>query len=315
MNRIDNLYEKIISLDNLILAEKKARKGKSKQLGVIEFDKAPMENLNNLHQMLINNEFKTSEYYKFTIKDPKEREIFRLPYFPDRILHHAILNILEPIFVSTFTADTYSCIKGRGIHRGLKKVECALKDKENTKYVLKFDIVKFYPSIKNEILKKLLRKKFKDVRLLKLLDEIIDSTEGQPIGNYTSQYFANFYLCYFDHYIKEVLKVKYYMRYCDDCVLMGNSKKFLWEIFYKIKEYLEVNLSLKIKKGYRVYPIKLGIDFLGYKIYPERTAIRKRTKKRFIKMIRINKNQKSIASYGGWLCHGNCKNLLKKYLK
>ena len=202
MKRIGYLYEKIYDLDNLILAERKARRGKSKQYGVREFDKNPMDNIINLYYILLNKEYRTSEYIVFKIKDPKEREIFRLPYYPDRIVHHAIMNILEPIFVKCFTVNTYSCIKGRGILLCLNNLKKALKDKENTKYCLKLDIQKFYPSVDNEILKKLLRKKFKDEDLLNLLDEIIDSSQGLPIGNYLSQYFANFYLTYFDHYIK-----------------------------------------------------------------------------------------------------------------
>lgn len=199
MKRIGNLYEKIYSIDNLLLADKKARKGKINTKEVIKFDEDKYRSISILHQILKNETYKTSEYKVFILYDPKEREVFKLPYFPDRIVHHSIMNILENIFIKTFTTNTYNCIKGRGIHKAFYKLKNSLKDIENTKYCLKLDIKKFYPNINNEILKNLLRKKFKDKKLLKLLDEIIDSTIGIPIGNYLSQYFANFYLSYFDH--------------------------------------------------------------------------------------------------------------------
>lgn len=203
MKRKGFLYEQICSIDNLILAEKKARRGKSKQYGVIKFDRNKDDLLINLHHILLNKEFKTSNYTKFIINDGKEREIFRLPYYPDRIVHHAVMNIMEDIFVKSFTADTYSCIKGRGIHKCLNSLNIALNDRKETKYCLKIDIKKYYPSVDNNILKELLRRKVKDKDLLYLLDNIIDSAEGLPIGNYLSQYLANFYLTYFDHWIKE----------------------------------------------------------------------------------------------------------------
>lgn len=178
MNRIGNLYQKIISIDNLKLADLKARKGKLKQIGVKVHDRKRDSNILMLHEALKDRVYKTSKYHIFTITDPKEREIYRLPYYPDRICHHAVMNVLEPIFVSVFTADTYSCIKGRGIHKAFYKLKYALKDKINTKYCLQLDIKKFYPSINHNILKALLRKKFKDNDLLWLLDEIVDSVGG-----------------------------------------------------------------------------------------------------------------------------------------
>lgn len=310
MKRISNLYESIINIDNLKLADKKARKGKSKQYGVKQHLKSEEENILNLHSQLKNNNFITSKYNVFKISDGKEREIFQLPYFPDRILHHAILNILEPIFVSVFTADTYSCIKGRGVHQASYKLRKVLSQNvENTKYCLKIDVRKFYPSIKNEILKELLRKKFKDNKLLLLLDEIIDSTQGIPIGSYTSQFFGNFYLTYFDHWIKENLKVVNYFRYCDDIILLSNNKGQLWTWFYEIKKYLNSNLNLEIKSNYQVFPVdKRGIDWCGYKHYHTHTLLRKSIKKKYIK------NKKKI-NHKGWLIHADTINLREKYEK
>lgn len=185
MKRLGNLYDKIISMDNLRLADERARKGKTHSYGVRVHDKHAEADLLALHEALKAGTYKTSEYSIFTIYEPKERIIYRLPYFPDRIVHHAIMNILEPVWVSVFTADTYSCIKGRGIQAAADKVRKAIdRDKPGCAYCLKIDIRKFYPSIDHDVLKAIVRRKIKDTRLLKLLDEIIDSAEGLPIGNY-----------------------------------------------------------------------------------------------------------------------------------
>lgn len=314
MKRIDNLYDKICSIENLKLADKRARKGKSKQKGVINHDLNREANIQNLHYLLVNQEYKTSKYTIFTIKDPKEREIYRLPYYPDRIAHHAIMNILEPIFLSTFTRDTYNCIKKRGIHGALYALRKGLKNLKYSRYCLKFDIKKFYPSVNHFILKSLLKRKFKDIKLLNLLFEIINSAKGLPIGNYLSQFLANFYLTYFDHWIKEVLRVKYYYRYCDDIIILAPTKVLSWEYLNKIREYLKIKLNLNIKENYKVFPVKLGIDFVGYKSYPKYSLLRDRIKRRFIKMIRRYRNNRSIASYQGWLLHCNSINLRKKYI-
>ena len=316
MKRIGNLFQKIICIENLKEADKKAQKGKSKQYGVKRHNKNKTQNINKLHLMLKNKTYKTSSYDIFTIYEPKERKVYRLPYFPDRITHHAVMNILEPIFIATFTADTYSCIKKRGIHKCAIKLKKALKDVKNTTYCLKLDIKKYYPSIDNEILKKLLRKKFKDNDLLWLTDEIIDSAKGLPIGNYLSQYFANFYLSYFDHFIKENKKVKYYFRYADDLVFLSNNKSYLHKLLHEIKTYLLCNLNLIIKENYQVFPVSdRGIDFIGYKFYHTHTLLRKRIKQNFAKKLKNNANKQSIDSYLGWLKHCNGINLTKKLLK
>lgn len=313
MKRINNLYEKIYSIENLRLADSIARKGKLKQPGIIKHDKNKENNISMLHEMLKNKTYKTSEYSTFTIFEPKERLIYRLPYFPDRITHHAIMNILEPIFVSTFTADTYNCIKKRGIHAALNAVKIALKDVYGTKYCLKLDIKKFYSNVNHDFLKQLLRRKFKDNDLLWLLDEIIDSTDGLPIGNYLSQYFANFYLTYFDHWLKEEKKVKYYFRYADDMVILSDNKAYLHQILSDIRIYLHDNLKLEIKDNYQIFPVDArGIDFVGYVFRHTHILLRKSIKQNFSRMLVKNKNNKSIASYNGWAVHCNSKNLLKK---
>lgn len=284
MKRIGNLYEKICDIDNLYLADQKAGKGKSMTHCVARHRKNQEENLKKLHESLAIGSFTTSEYTTFRIFDPKEREIYRLPYYPDRIVHHAIMNILEPIFVSIFTKDTYSCIKGRGIHGVVKNIRKALSDVENTQYCLKLDIRKFYPSINHDILKATIRRKIKDKRLLLLLDNIIDSAPGVPIGNYLSQYFANLYLAYFDHWVKENLKVRYYFRYADDIVILDADKINLHNLLFEIRNYLWDNLRLEVKSNWQVFPVSSrGIDFVGYVFYHTHTRMRKRIKKKFCK--------------------------------
>ena len=231
------------------------------------------------------------------------------------------MNIVEPIWVNQFIEHTYSCIKGRGIHKCAKDVRKALdRDIEGTKYCLKLDITKFYPSINHDILKHIIRKKIKDKRLLDLLDSIIDSADGVPIGNYLSQFFANLYLSDFDHWVKEVLKVKYYFRYADDIVILGDDKERLHELRLFITKYLDEKLKLSVKPNYQVFPLdKRGLDFVGYRFWHSHTMLRKSIKKRLFKTIYKSIEheskedlKKSLNSYFGWLKYCNSKNLLRK---
>lgn len=329
MKRIGDIYEKIISIENLILADSKARKGKTNSYGVRYHDKNRERNIFELNKKLKEKTFKTSKYDIFKIYEPKEREIFRLPYYPDRIVHHAIMNILEPIWGSIFIKDTYSCIKGRGIHAAVKKVKKAMKDKDSI-YCLKIDIRKFYPSIDHNILKGIIRKKIKCKDTLLLLDEIIDSADGVPIGNYVSQYFANLFLAYFDHWIKEVKNIKYYVRYADDMVFFGREKSMLHELLYDIKGYMNA-LNLEVKKNYQIFPISTnsfdkkgrGVDFLGYVFYKKETRMRKTIKNNLKKTAKKIENKKitkkdirhRLCSWIGWAKHCNANNLIRKTLK
>lgn len=325
MKRYNNLFDKIVSLDNLYEADKRARRQKSHRPEVMLFDKNKDKLLLDLQRKLINGEYETSEYYVFKIYEPKEREIFKLPYYPDRIVHHAIMNIMEPIWVSAFIKGTYSCIRKRGIHKALKDVKFALKDEINTQYCLKLDIRKFYPSIDHDILKTIIRKKIKDKRLLSLLDEIIESAQGVPIGNYLSQFFANLYLTYLDHWIKEQKKVRYYFRYADDIVILGGDKQQLRDLFYDIQDYLNNKLKLNFKDNWQIFKVdSRGIDFVGYRVFHTHTLLRKRIKKRFCKKInKLNKKQnldkdtykQKICSYIGWIKYCNGRNLLNKMSK
>lgn len=298
-----------------MLADQRARRGKAWQPGVIEHDKNRESNILLLHEILKTKTYRTSSYTTFKIYEPKERTIFRLPYFPDRITHHAIMNILKPIFMGMFTADTFSCIEGKGIHDALDRMKIALCDRQNTTHCLKLDIKKFYPSIDHNVLKCLLRKKFKDDDLLWILDEIIDSTDGLPIGNYLSQYLANFCLAYFDHWIKSDRRVRNYFRYADDLVILDGNKTYLHQLLRAIEKYFQEKLRLEVKDNYQLFPVdSRGIDFLGYVFFHDKTRIRKSIKKNFARMLKYNPNPASINSYLGWMKHADTKHLLKKLL-
>lgn len=333
MKRIGNLYEQIISLENLRRADENARRGKLRTYGVRHHDKNREANIIALHEALKTKTFKTSPYDVFTVYEPKERLIFRLPYYPDRIVHHAVMNVLEPIWEKVFTYNTYSCIKKRGIEGCARRVDRLIKRYEGKPlYCLKIDIRKFYPSINHAVLKQVVRKKIKDKDLLWLLDEIIDSAEGLPIGNYLSQFLANLLLAYFMHWVNEVLRLDS-TEYADDICFFSDDKSKLQEAFPKIRRYLKEELDLEVKGNYQVFPIarnrydKSGraLDYVGYKFYREQKLMRKSIKKNFCRQVaRLNKRnpplppkeyKQGICSWLGWAKHSNSKHLLKSIIK
>ena len=319
MKRYGNLYPKMCSIENICKAHLNSRKGKAHYHEVQMVNANEELYLSQIQDMLRHKTFRNSEYTTFMKLDSKkEREIFKLPYFPDRIIHHCIVQVLEPIWMKTLIADTYSSLKGRGIHKGVTRIKTALKDRENTTYCLKMDVRKFYPSINHDILKTVLQRKIKDPDAMWILNEIIDSTDGVPIGNYLSQHFGNLYLSGLDHYMKEVQGCKYYFRYCDDIVILHNSKKHLADLRLKVSKYLETNLKLQLKSNWQVFPVDArGIDFLGYRFYHTHTTLRKSIATRFKQTISQIKSSKpkttgmvnSTMSYTGWMKYANCHNL------
>ena len=331
MKRYSNIYSKIYDYNNLELAHKNARKNKTYYSDVKKVDLNLDEYLIQLQNMLIWKTYKTSEYEVFTVNDKgKEREIYKLPYFPDRICQWAIMLQIEKYFLQTFSDFSCASIPGKGTHYALKLVDKYMEDEKNSKYCLKIDIKKFFPNIDHMILKQLLRKKFKDKDLLWLLDEIIDSINGDkgvPIGNYTSQYLANFYLTYFDHWLKEKKKIKYVVRYMDDIVIFSNSKEELHELKNDIINYLDINLKLKLKENYQIFPSRIrGVDFVGYRHFGNYILLRKSTgknlKRRMRNILKKVKNGNQM-SYSDWCCINSYKgmtmwcdsyNLTKKYI-
>lgn len=316
MKRYGNLFEKFVSMNNLLVAYNNARKGKTWQKQVQEIDADIEAKLRELQEMLLNNEYYVSAYKTRKIYEPKERDIYILPFYPDRIVHHALINVIGPIYDKLFIGESYACRKGKGQHRA--SIKCMQFTKRN-KYVLQCDISKFYPSINHNILMKIVKRKIKDKRLLLVIERIIRSFPGDknvPIGNFTSQWFGNLYMNEVDMMIKHELRIKDYIRYCDDFLLFGDNKQELWEALEKIKEKLK-ELDLRLSKT-RLYKTKHGVDFVGYRHFPSKVLIRKSTVKRMIKntkkynIMSLEQIRSSIASTYGWLLHASSYNLINK---
>lgn len=351
MKRYGNLYEKICSMENLELAFKNAKKGKGWYKEVQQIEKRPHYYLAGLQWMLKNHKYKTSEYATFTKKDgKKEREIYKLPFFPDRIAQWAVLQVIEPQLLAFFTDDTYSAIPNKGIHAAFNKLRKAVDEHpDEMTYCLKIDCKKFYPSIDHEILKQKYRRKYKDPELLELIDEIIDSIStcpatdenidfyksqgldigivtnykgeqfidgvGIPIGNYFSQYDGNFYLGEFDHWMKEVKHVKHYYRYMDDMCIFASTKEELHQLLAEMDEYLKTKLNLRIKGNYQIFPSFIrGVDFVGYRIFKDYTLLRKSTcqeMKKKMTAIRKKVERGQEMNYSEWCSINSYKGWLK----
>ncbi len=317
MKTYKNLFEQVCGYDNLYSAYLKARRGKTKLAEVLKFTYNLESELSNLQYELENHIYETGEYRHFIIFEPKERKISALP-FRDRVVHHAVYFVIEPIFEKKFISDSYACRKRKGTHAGVKKLQKFIRKTDDTYYVLKCDVSKYFYSVNCEILKKVIRKKIADEKLLELLDNIIDSAdEGIPIGNLTSQLFANIYLNELDEFVKYELKIKYYIRYMDDFILLHESKQKLQKLKEEIRLFLvSIKLTLHPKKA-NIFPVTLGVDFLGYRIFNNHRLIRKSTVKRFLKTVKIkikkyeledinfNKLMESFNSWEAYLDYGD----------
>lgn len=319
MKRLGNIYEKIISKDNLRVALHNACRGKSTYASVRHIKKHVDEHIDALHEMLKNEEYTVAKYREKKIYEPKERLISILPLYPDRIIQHAIMNVMESYWDSLMISDSYSCRSGKGQHAG--SIKC-MKHCRNYKYVLKCDISKFYHSLDHDTLKAIIRRKIKDTKLIRLIETIIDSygdSKGVPIGSYLSQWLGNLYMNDLDMYVKHVLKCKAYIRYCDDFVIFNNSKEELKDIQSNVISFC-TKLKLRMSK-HDYFPTTQGVDFLGYRHFPSgKILLRKRTAKRFKKNIRnletmlmldsitLTSARSKIASMRGWLKHANTYN-------
>lgn len=293
-----HLYNQITTFENLWVASKNARRGKRNKYSTINFEYSLEENLFDIQEKLQNESYEFGEYNRFMIHEPKKREIASAPY-QDRVVHHALCNIIEPIFDKAMIFDSYACRIGKGSHRAIDKAHQLLKQ---YKYTLKFDIRKYFFTIDHKILLQSLEKKITDDKVLNLTQKILNTytsehkyyfhfegddlfdtvrARGLPIGNLTSQLFANFYLDKLDRYIKEDLKIKGYLRYMDDGVLFSNSKSELHQIKDQIREFVE-KLRLRIHEDKtQVSPSKNGIRFLGFHLYPSHRRILRENLKRF----------------------------------
>lgn len=307
-------YQDIISTDNLLLAWQEFIIGKKTKTDVQNFGRDLMNNLFQLQSDLHECSYQHGGYKNFYITDPKLRHIHKAAV-RDRLVHHAIYRQLYPCFDKTFIADSFSCRNNKGTHAALKrfavlanKVNC-----NNTKtcWILKCDVKKFFDSINHEILLNILQQYIVDQKIIWLLENIINSFnqpagKGLPLGNLTSQLFVNIYMNKFDQFVKHKLRVKYYIRYADDFVLMLNDRNQLISILPKIKDYLakELNLTLHPNK-ISISTLVSGIDFLGWVNFPKHKVLRTKTKKRIMTKIENSGQPESLASYLGLLRHGN----------
>lgn len=300
MKRVGFLIEKIAEMNNLMLAFYKATKGKAMSEDVEKYRNNLSQNLQKLQSQIFSGEVCVGKYHYFKIHDPKERLICAAA-FDERVLHHAIMNICHPYFERNLICDTYATRIGKGVYKALKRAKIGM---EKYQYVAKLDVKKYFDSIDHDVLVQKLARLFKDKRLLFLFEKIIRSYEsvvangterkrqgkGVPIGNLTSQYFANQYLSATDHFIKEQLGVSQYIRYMDDMLLFGNDKTLLKQQLLEIDGHLQqIGLHLK---PIVLNKTSIGVSFLGYKLYPYKILLNRRSKLRF---------KKKLCQYGRYL--------------
>ena len=324
MKRKGNLFAKIVAMENIDKAFHNAAKGKhwQRQVKVAEENKEAL--LVELQQSLIGHTFHTSPYKTKWIYEPKKRLIFILPFYPDRIVQHAVMQILEPLWDKLMIHNSFACRKGKGQH---KASDVCKKYAMKYEYCVQCDIRKFYPSIRHDLIKTLLRRKIKDKELLWLLDDIIDSAEGGknvPIGNYLSQWLGNLFMNELDTYVKQELKVKAYLRYCDDFLFFGDDKEVLKDVADKAEQFCNDVLDLQLSKK-SLFHTWQGVDFVGYRhFHSGKVLVRKRTAQRIMKKLKRlpdklkhgrigrEKARSVVASAKGWLQHANTYNLQQK---
>jgi retron-type reverse transcriptase len=330
MKRYSNLFGKIYEFGNLMKAYYDAAKCKRYTPRIMEFTYDLERNVLKLQEELLSQRYRHGGYQEFYVYDPKKRKISAAS-FRDRVAHHALCNVIEPIFERTFIHDSYACRAGKGTHAAVDRLTGFLRESSYVDtgcYALKCDIRKYFESIDHKILLELIMRKIKDWKTIWLIGEILksnDTDSGIPIGNLTSQLFANIYLDKLDHFVKEGLRIRHYIRYVDDFVILENSKKTLHGTKEKIRSFLSERLKLALHpKKQVIFPAYLGIDFLGYKVWTKHTLLRKQNVRRmrwklkkFQRLyqdgtVSLEKIRQSIASWLGHAAHANTYNLRKK---
>jgi retron-type reverse transcriptase len=324
MKTYKRLYEKIVSFENLLAAYKTFRKGKRFKDDVLGFDYNYETELLKLQSELIEHTYTPLPPHRFFVYEPKKREIVAA-VVRDRVVHHALCRVIEPIFDKRFIYDTYACRLNKGTLAAIKRFEefkCELlsRGNENEIYVFKADIRKYFENIDHRILLSLINERIKDKEAIWLIKRILageslfsQQTKGIPIGNLTSQFFANLYLNPLDQFVKHDLGIKYYVRYMDDFVLMDLSKGRLREAKAEIAQFLEDKLRLSLHpKKQTITPLKCGIDFLGFRIFSSYRLLRKENAKRFARRLKNMKERfvrkeiplSRISSFiKGWIAH------------
>nr|DAL85213.1 MAG TPA: hypothetical protein [Caudoviricetes sp.] len=331
MKRTGFLYEKMCDKEVIRKAIIMASRHKRRRKTVKRILKNIDAYVDELHTMMVNETFTPSPYHRFQIKDgatQKVREICCPKFYPDQIVHWIAILAVQPVLTKGMYEFNCGSVPGRGPHYGKKYVERWFKrDRKHTKYCLKLDIRKFYPSLKAPVVMRELRRVIKCQRTLRLLETILKSEDGLPIGNYTSQWFANFALQRLDHFIKEKLQIKHYIRYMDDMCLFGNNKRKLHRAREAIQQFLD-GMQLTLKGNWQVFPIKSrAVDFLGFRFFREKTIfrrnlslrLRRRVKKAYQQLLRTGRvnynNAAAVMSYLGWLLHADCQWFYEKYIR
>lgn len=283
------MYSQIISKENLYKSARMAARARRYTDSAAEFNFHLEENIDQLHRELKEKTYNHGEYRVFTVYDPKERKIAAAP-FRDRVVHHAVHDSIEPLIDKSFIYHSYACRKNKGTH---KAIDWAQKFLKVNAFCLHGDIKKYFFSIDREILKSILRKRIVEEDLLWLLDKIIDSAaysgrqKGLPIGNLTSQFFANLYLNELDYFVRFNLKAQFYIRYMDDFIIFENEKARLVEFKGKIRDFLEIKLALTLHEGKsQIYNTKCGIKFLGFRIFKNYRRLTTDNVRRFKKKIK-----------------------------
>jgi retron-type reverse transcriptase len=311
-------------VENLLEGWKEFLHGKKKKADVLIFQNNLMQNIFLLYQDLETKNYKHSEYQVFNILDPKPRVIHKAKV-RDRLLHHALYRYLYPFFNKTFIADSFSCRLTKGTHRAIERFNSyylkASKNNTRQVWVLKCDIRKFFDSINHKTLLKILGSYIEDKEIIGLLQIIIgsfykrESGVGLPLGNLTSQLFVNIYMNVFDQFVKHILKVKCYIRYSDDFVIVSDNKVWLEEILVKISVFLDEKLKLSLHPNkVSINTFSSGIDFLGWVNFSDHKVLRTKTKKRMFKRLRKSSKEETVNSYLGMLSHGNTEKLKTKVL-
>jgi len=305
-----NVFNKIISPENLFAAWDEFKKGKQKKPDVQQFERYLEQNIFQLHRELKRKTYRHGPYTSFYINDPKPRHIHKA-LARDRIVHHAVFKTLYPLFDPTFINDSYSCRENKGTHKGVRQLASFLRkaSKNNTLpcYVLKCDIKKFFHSVDHTDLITLVSKHICGHNAVRLIREIVESfPTGIPIGNLTSQLLANIYLNELDQYVKHLLKIPYYIRYTDDFVIVDNSPEKLKKWLCAIHDFLGYALQLELHPQ-KVILLKYhqGIDFLGYITFPHHALLRTKTKRRIMKKVSSGISEQSFQSYLGVLSHAS----------
>ncbi len=324
MKTYDNLWNELCSCENLERAYKKARKHKTTKSYVIEFEKNLKENLLLLRSELLLKCYRPKELETFIIRDPKTRKISRAD-FRDRVIHHALCNIIEPIFEKIFIYDSYANRIGKGTMKVMQRFDYFKRkvSKNNTRncYVLKADIKKYFENVNRDVLFSIIKKKIMDENVLRLVQAIMSShktnepNKGMPLGNLTSQFFANVYLNELDYFVKHKLKVKHYLRYVDDFVILHSEKSVLEDYKTKINIFLKEYLNIEIHpEKSKVILLKRGIDILGFRVFYFHKLLRKNNIRRI--RLRLKEFEKSFPedydnayeSIQGWVAYARNAN-------